>query len=254
MIGPGQRAINLSRVGRCDQVWAAMPAVAGGRQCRQCQKRIVDFTRMTPAEVARVHMSSSAPVCGRYTPEQLNGTGQQPAWSGPWHRSPVVMSLVSMLLTEPAETTAAVAQTIERYAVPETARNMVDPVVTDVEPADSLLLRGRVVERVGKILQGVPFVNVRVMGAEIIVASDIDGRFVLDLSPLEGRTDSVTLEVLYIGHTRQQRRVPVQGTDELIFDLTGTEIPEIVYAVEFKRPPLYKRVWWGIKGFFRRNE
>lgn len=164
------------------------------------------------------------------------------------------MSLVSLMLTEPAESTAAVAPAIERYAVPETARNMADPVVTDVDPADSLLLRGRVVERVGKILQGVPFVNVQVVGTGIIAASDIDGRFVLDLSPLEGHIDPVTVEVLYIGHTRQQRRVPVQGTGELVFDLTGTEDHEIVYAVEFKRPPLYKRVWWGIKGFFRREE
>lgn len=250
MSAPEQRAINLSRVKHCGQEWDIMPQVAGGRQCLHCDKRIIDMTRLTPAEIARIHLSSAEPVCGRYTDEQLSGMPHEIPSSDPWRRSPVVVSLISLLLAEPTESVAQVNVPTEQDArVAEADAGRDDPMNVTTAP-DSLLVRGRVLERAGKELQGVPFVNVRVLGTDIGAATDFDGGFTLDLSPLEGRMDSVTVEVHFIGYARQQRRIAVHGTNELVFDLTNSVQSAIVYAVKFKRPPLHKRVWWGVRGLF----
>lgn len=159
MSGTGQRTVNLSRVQRCDQDWDSMPQVVGGRQCLHCDKRIIDMSRLSPAEIAAIHLASAEPVCGRYTDEQLIAKPHPPR-SAAWRRSPAMVSLLSLLLHEPGEVAAVVAPAIERFAGEALDRT----VTTDGsvrEPAqDSLLLRGRVVERSGGKLEGVPYVNI----------------------------------------------------------------------------------------------
>lgn len=250
MSAPEQRAINLSRVKNCGQDWDSMPQVAGGRQCLHCDKRIIDMTSMSPAEIARVHLSSVEPVCGRYTDEQLTGAPRRPERSVSWRRSPVMVSLVSLLLIEPNDSVAQGNAPIERVAGTAEDRSVHEPGRTTATSQDGLMLRGRVLERAEKELQGVAFVNVVVVGTNIGAVTDHNGGFILDLSQLEGGADFVTVEAQYIGHARQRRRIVLKETAELVFDFTGTEQREIVYAVKYKRPPMYKRVWWGIKGLF----
>lgn len=253
MSSTGQQAINLSRVQRCDQDWDRMPLVAGGRQCLQCDKRIIDMTRLSPAGIAAVHLASAEPVCGRYTDEQLSAKPPHPPRSAAWRRSPAMVSLLSLLLHEPADAAGAAAPAIERIAEKSTDRTITPHGPVREAAQDSLLLRGRVVERSGNKLEGVPFVNVQVVGTPIGAVTDFDGGFALDLSTLDGTTDSVTVEVVFIGYARQRRRIALHHTNALVFDFTGTEQDAIVFAVKYKRPPLHKRVWWGIKGLFTRQ-
>lgn len=91
------------------------------------------------------------------------------------------------------------------------------------------------------------------MGTPIGAVTDVDGGFALDLSALDGTTDSVMVEVVYIGYARQRRRIALHDTNELIFNFTGLEQREIVFAVKYKRPPLHKRVWWGIRSIFTKR-
>lgn len=250
MSGTGQQAINLSRVQRCDQDWDNMPQVLGGRQCLHCEKRIVDMTRLSPAEIAAIHLASAEPVCGRYTGEQLMAKSPHPPRAAAWRRSPAMVSLLSLLLHEPADVACAVPPAIERSADEAADRTITTDGSVRETAQDSLLLRGRVVERSGEKLEGVPFVNVQVVGTPIGAVTDINGHFALDLSTLDGVTDSVTVEVVYIGYARQRRRIALHDNDTLIFNFTGLEQREIVYAVKYERPPLHKRVWWGVKGIF----
>lgn len=247
MSAPQQSAINLSRVKRCGQHWDGMPQVDGGRQCLQCDKRIVDLTRMTPAEIASVHLASAEPVCGRYTEEQLRGAPPETSVSDPWRRAPALVSLVSLLLAEPRDAVAQQTTAVEQSAAATPDRAVPNQQIAAAAVSDSLLLRGRVLERAGKGRAGVPFVNVQVVGTGIGAVTDLEGRFALDLSTLEGSTDSVSVEVLYIGYARQRQRVALRHTGELVFDFTNTEQHVIVYAVKYEKPPLHKRVWRAIK-------
>ncbi len=253
MSAPQQRAINLSRVKRCGQPWDRMPRVEGGRHCLHCDKRIVDLTRMTPAEIASVHLASAEPVCGRYTEEQLRGAPLKALVSDPWRRAPALVSLVSLLLAEPRDAVAQQTTVVEQRAAATPDRAVPNQQIAVPAVSDSLILRGRVVERAGKERAGVPFVNVQVVGTGIGAITDHDGRFALDLSTLEGGTDPVSVEVMYVGYARQRQRVALRDPGELVFDFTGTEQHEIVYAVKFEKPPLHKRIWRAIKRPFVRD-
>lgn len=253
MSAPQQRAINLSRVKRCGQQWEGMPRIDGGRHCLQCDKRIVDLTRLTPAEIASVHLSSAEPVCGRYTDEQLSGAPHEAPVSDTWRRSPVLASLLSLLLAEPKDAVAQQAAPIEQSASTAPDRSTTIERADGPAVPDTLVLHGQVLEKAGKGRAGVPFVNVQVVGTEINAVTDIEGHFALDLSTIEGSTDSVSVEVMYLGYARQRQRVALRDPVELVFDFTGTEQEAIVFAVQYKKPPLHKRVWRGIRSLFSKR-
>lgn len=250
MISAEQRAINLSRVQRCEQAWSGMPTVVGGRQCLHCDKRIIDFTGMSPAAIAQVHLSSSEPVCGRYTDNQLDGTADRTAPAASWRRTPVKVSLLALLLSEPTIATAGGGPVPEQSAPAELTPSAHPS--TASAPVDSTVLRGRVISHAGQVPEGLPFVNVVVVGTAIRTSTDIDGHFTLDLTTLEGLVDSVLIEVLYIGYRRQQRHVALHQRENLVFDMTQQDLSEIAFAVTYKKPPLYKRIWWGLQRPFRK--
>ena len=56
----------------CAQPWAAMPATATGRHCGACATEVVDFTRLSDAEIlAYLARRGSGPVCVCVLPAQL---------------------------------------------------------------------------------------------------------------------------------------------------------------------------------------
>ena len=54
----------------CNQRWQQMSPVDGGRHCESCCKIVIDFTRMTDAEVIN-YLATKSDSCGRFTGDQL---------------------------------------------------------------------------------------------------------------------------------------------------------------------------------------
>ena len=54
----------------CSQSWDEMSPEGSGRHCAACAKTVVDFTRMTDAQILEV-LRNSAGSCGRFTADQL---------------------------------------------------------------------------------------------------------------------------------------------------------------------------------------
>jgi hypothetical protein len=56
----------------CTQDWNEMQPAPGGRHCAHCQKAVVDFSRMTDAQLlAYFQKPAGGAACGRFTTEQL---------------------------------------------------------------------------------------------------------------------------------------------------------------------------------------
>lgn len=56
----------------CHEDWSAMTATEHGRYCQSCRKEVVDYSRMTDAElVARLRQASGS-VCGRVRADQMD--------------------------------------------------------------------------------------------------------------------------------------------------------------------------------------
>lgn len=65
-----QLILNISQP--CHEDWARMTMAGQGRFCSQCEKVVVDFTKMTNAElVDYFRQRKGAPICGRFDRIQL---------------------------------------------------------------------------------------------------------------------------------------------------------------------------------------
>lgn len=170
--------INLSRAQRCDQDWATMPPIPGGRLCQQCSKRIVDFTRMSATAIAQAHLASDAPVCGMYQEEQLRPPQPPGHAHAGWRTHPTRFSLVSRLLLEPLVSPAQQVTTEQVVPKPDVNDRSEKAVLGAASATEPVIIRGQVMERG----EPVPFVPVIVKGTALGTTTDINGRFALDLT------------------------------------------------------------------------
>ena len=65
------RSLTVSVPQPCHENWAAMTPATQGRHCAACTKTVVDFSRMTDAEVVAHLSQANSKTCGRFRPEQL---------------------------------------------------------------------------------------------------------------------------------------------------------------------------------------
>lgn len=56
----------------CPASWEHMQPTEKGRHCTACAKQVIDFTGMTDAEVLACIGATTAPICARMTPGQLD--------------------------------------------------------------------------------------------------------------------------------------------------------------------------------------
>ncbi|MCC7298574.1 MAG: hypothetical protein IT244_09600 [Bacteroidia bacterium] len=65
-------ALSLSIVEPCNENWEFMSPSEQGRHCAVCSKTVVDFTKMSNAQLLDFFKTSKDDVCGRLRSEQLN--------------------------------------------------------------------------------------------------------------------------------------------------------------------------------------
>ncbi len=62
----------------CDERWANMTTVNGGRVCQSCTKLIVDFRKKSWNEISETQQENGNTVCGIYSTKQLAHWGKEP--------------------------------------------------------------------------------------------------------------------------------------------------------------------------------
>lgn len=72
----------------CPASWEQMTPVAGGRYCASCEKVVVDFSRMSEAEVV-AWLGRNGRSCGRFRPQQLAAPPAPRGWAA-WLAAVVV--------------------------------------------------------------------------------------------------------------------------------------------------------------------
>jgi hypothetical protein len=177
----------------CAERWGRMARVPGGRHCAACQRTVVDFTRMSDAEVV-AFLRREPTTCGRFTENQLDrpllGAAEPvPRWRGWLTATAAALGLTFWAVT-PARAQAPLAP------LPGSMPQPAPPGQTPPEPtstatqrraakADSLGLRGVV-----RNMWGWPIENARVTlrtndEAErtFTASTDEHGRYELTLPP-----------------------------------------------------------------------
>lgn len=190
----------------CHESWAHMTPAAQGRYCAACDKVVVDFSRMTDAEVvAWLQRPQSGQACGRFTTQQLNRPLLlAPAPAPQWQKW--VAATVAAVGLQAAAAPAAQAQqtkpteqhiiTMGMVAVPR----RVEPLALDLPPT---VVRGCVLDSASR--EPLPGVTVLIAGTRIGISTDSDGEFELELPSELSQSAAVEVQFSTIGYISQSQ-------------------------------------------------
>jgi len=230
----------------CAESWAAMTPASGGRHCAACAQTVVDFTRMTDAELlAHLARAGQAAVCGRLRADQVGrplATGLAPragrgrAWLG------ALLAAISLAL--PTTTRAAWARQPAALAalIPGTVPTTPQPAVEARALAGSYRAEGVVLD--AQTHQPIPGAIVMLQGASSGVSTDEHGKFVLPISSVQAK---VTLLISFVGYETVKKELELRtAADPFIVQLHADK--HILGGLGFVSPP--PTLWQRVARFF----
>lgn len=150
-----------------------------GRFCNHCQHTIVDFSRMSDAQVVQILSQKDAPKCGRWRNSQLNRVLEAPNL----HRNRFLPRFaVGAMLALAAAPHAILAQSPPTQVV-RTLENQKqlpsNPEPTPPATDDLAIFSGKVIWK--DTGEEVPFATVRVKDRQVGTVSDEEGNFKLEI-------------------------------------------------------------------------
>jgi hypothetical protein len=262
-----KKQIKLSIPTPCHEDWNTMTANQSGKFCASCQKTVVDFSRMSDAEIIRYFTDFQGDTCGRLSEKQLNSVIAEPLVLKPNYRWAYALS--ALLLP-----TIAASQTVKNSAPME----MRDPSVHEAKSVvgtDFLTIEGQVNE-IGDKFSPVDGAIVAVNINDKIVAytqTDSLGNFTLNL-PKSYDNQRFSLDISQIGYEKQQLPFENFGTikdNRLFISLKNTPIEigdavvctgysshtskgVVVSAVITHKYNIFQRTKYFFKNLFRKKK
>jgi hypothetical protein len=191
----------------CNERWSEMTPTEQGRFCQSCQHQVIDFTKMTDAQIVRYLTKQQGRVCGRMQNFQLNRNLLPPQIeTKSWLQK--MIALVAFIMSfgtiKAQETTSAapIVETVLYDSIPP------------VQKADSLenkhiSIRGRIVDKSDK--EPIFGCLTMVVGSEEKAVSDLDGKFVISVNKAINDTSQVVLLIRKMG---LETRVVIVNPDE----------------------------------------
>lgn len=226
--------LKLSIPTPCDKKWSEMTPVKGGNFCHQCTTRVVDFTHMTDAEIARFFQENDGPICGRLWQTQLNRPIVGPHKSHTlkhWKIAAAVSAGLAVSTNNFAQNTPPTESTqIEVNAEKRRAKSNEKEVSKD----STQLITGKIIEELGEPLIGA---SVYLKGTKNGTVTNIDGNFEF---AIPSHLKEVTLVISYTGFdTKEISNITPNESLGLILMQEGIVlIGEIVISPKWKGLPL----------------
>ncbi len=170
-------AIQISIPAPCTQAWDDMQPAQGGRHCAHCQKVVVDFTRMTDAQLLD-YFKKNAVSCGRLNSGQLERAIRTVEISkSNWWTKVAASILLAMGLSKTVAAQSKNKEPLEQKVSDKSIDNKV--VVSEHLESDSTTLIGKVTNEHRE-----PLINARVrlykdsvLKAETV--TDFDGNYMI---------------------------------------------------------------------------
>jgi len=257
--------INFNHLPKCDQNWATMPKIEGGRLCEQCDTKMIDFSGMTNLEIIKIHAETEGRVCGHYLPSQLSSPFQEKKEiDQPSFLANALLGLTTMattLFVNPSTSGGQIpvekVEQNQEHQVSQRDSGHIGQVQQHV------VLKGQVIDDNATPL---PFASVYVKETDWGVSADEFGLFTLILNKDDVcKKDSFTLVYFYLGFKPVERDIDCTTIDrrDIWLGKQGLEAnvevvvsgrhseSEIVYTRFYAVPMMQKKKWWQ-KGFLGR--
>lgn len=251
--------IDLSKIRRCDQVWDDMPENEKGKLCLKCDKNIVDFRNKTKAEIAKAHVFSETNLCGIYNEKQVLPPSReifQPLFK--YHPSSLYLAFLSLLSLSVSGQSKKEKPAMEQaIKLPYLNFELNAPKSSEADVLkDSILVSGKVLDENGETIVAA---NIIVEGSHIGTSSDFDGGYQLFIPVELDSAKEITLIYKSIGYEDLKLIVSkelVLANNPVILDAkfinTSNETHILGMVGIVIEPPIHKKVWYRVRGFFGR--
>jgi CarboxypepD_reg-like domain len=219
----------------CSQNWLEMTPTEGGRLCGQCHKTIVDFTKMSWAEIAQIQLESNNTVCGMYKPKQLEYWGQE------------IPNCRNKLLKVAIVTGLAISLPAIPYA--------------QNSKSDTIVITGKVTD--SETGEGLTGALITLKNSKTECLADIKGTFKLLVKDISEIPMPDTLEIRYVGYATEQIIIndfkqmnnPYHNVKVEEGELNVEMIPVDLYVTNFtvSAPTFRDRLRWNLRKWFGRK-
>ncbi len=210
----------------CGQNWLEMSPIEGGRICGKCEKKIIDFSKMSWKEIENIQLQNDNSICGMYNPKQLEYWGQDIQKN----KDSLFKSLTIAGLTI-------------SLAIPSYAQTL--------NSNDSLIIKGKVID----ITNGeeIPFARVTLKRNKTETITDLEGNFKLLVTKLQLENINDTLEIDYVGYVKKQIVLKDIRKDNSIELERSLKLLPMSIAFSVSKPTFIQRVKWKIGKWFSRK-
>ena len=192
--------VKISIVNPCSENWANMSATNKGAFCQQCQKEVIDFSKLSDNQIIQLLGNNTGSICGKVKSDQLNrrlNFTKTLNYSQPSYYKFFVGLFVSSFWNNSATAKSCVVESTKPNTY-FTEKQLVD-VETNETKRDSSkqIIKGKVLDK--ETNDPIPFANVFIKNYEISVSTDINGNFSLSI-PKEVFVDTFSIKISYLGY------------------------------------------------------
>ena len=238
---------NLSRLKKCDQYWDEMTPVNGGKHCCKCDKKIVDFSNMTFADIAIYMSESKEPVCGFYRQEQLIQRKQIAP------RLPLTITLTTLITTGTVSKAEMRQHETEQCSITHKTDEDITQNSDSQVRNDTVYVQGRVQyhDTTKKVNLPIPYAAIVIKGTKTGVSATNNGDFLLRYLPTE-QTDKLRLVVSSIGFNSKEIELTINEQKQVdLGNIILEEASVIEFYVTTKKRSKLNKFWRKLTKPFR---
>ena len=237
--------LDLTIPSPCSEKWDNFTPASGGGFCNNCSKVVVDFTKMTDAQILDYFEEHHGHTCGRFHSHQLKLYSREGAIQVRPGMTILKAGLISLLFALVSKPTNA------QQTVPGAKTEVVDqskvPVGKTQTIAKEQVLKGIILsETDGEPLAGA---NIVLQGTPIGTTADENGRFEFPQKVKEGDV----ILIYFIGFETKEYQVPkISGSSlEIVLKCDYQIMGELAIDTTFTEEPSgLHRIWSKVKAAF----
>ena len=250
--------LNFSKLRTCNQLWDEMHPTKGGRTCKKCSRTIVDFTKKTNAEIARIHVDSITGVCGYYKSEQFQRKNKHiktPRFSRLRTVLLTGISYLTIIQTADGKEKSKVTLKQEQLSKLSVDRKQIGPnnnEISSLDAADSVVKKVTGTVRYKSDGSPAPGVVIIIQGTTIGTTTDDEGKFALWLNDIPDTVAKAKVVAHFIGYIRVEKEISTTENSivEILLDEDQSQLTDFIIVAKV---PWYKKLWRGIKRPFRKR-
>lgn len=214
----------------CHERWSEMTPAEQGRFCHSCQHQVIDFSKMTDAQIVSFLSKQQGRVCGKMQNFQMNRNLLPPKVEtiSMWQKMVAfVVFLFSFGTLKAQETTAQepIAETVLTHSIPPEQK-------ADSSQMKLITIRGKIVDKTDK--EPIFTARVIVVGTEAKALTDFDGQFSFTIARHVNDTSEITLHVRYL--SAETRITITNPGEEVIIELDLEIIESISVGIIIQAP------------------